>query len=147
MIQFDETKLAKLHTADELLSSKYGEPGTDSRNNFEEKARAYYYGEILRDRRKAMKLTQQELADRVGTQRSYIARVEKGTTDIQLSSFLRILSALNVRLELKSETVEEIKAKAVYSFYNTHETAIPSLLSESSPEEIDAKIKAYRQGK
>lgn len=102
MRQFDEKKLAMLHTAEELLSSKYGAPGTESRNEFEEQARAFYYGEILRDRRKALNMTQQQLADKVGTQRSYIARVEKGRTDIQMSSFMRILSALNVQMELKT---------------------------------------------
>ena len=49
MIQFDEKKLEELHSAGELLDAKYGEPGTQSRREFEEKARAYYYDTILRD--------------------------------------------------------------------------------------------------
>lgn len=48
------------------------------------------------DRRKELKMTQQELAERVGTVRSYIAKVEKGETDIQLSSFFRIANALRI---------------------------------------------------
>ena len=47
-------------------------------------------------------MTQQELADKVGTARSYIARVEKGETDMQMSSFLRIASAMGLSVELKS---------------------------------------------
>jgi transcriptional regulator with XRE-family HTH domain len=43
-------------------------------------------------------MTQQQLADEVGMQRSYIARIEKGETDIQMSSFLRIASALGIQL-------------------------------------------------
>ena len=77
MRKLDENKLAKLHTAGELLDNKYGEVGTDSRTAFHEKSIAWYYGEILRDRRKELKITQQELAEKVGTARSYIARVEK----------------------------------------------------------------------
>jgi HTH-type transcriptional regulator/antitoxin HipB len=50
----------------------------------------------LRDRRKELKITQQELAEKVGTARSYIARVEKGETDIQISSFFRIARALGI---------------------------------------------------
>ena len=100
MKHFDETKLAKLHTASELIESKYGKEKKKSRREFEEKARAYYYGVILRDRRKELKLTQQELAERVGTARSYIARVEKGETDIHLSSFLRIARALRIEFSL-----------------------------------------------
>ncbi len=49
MIQIDESKLINSET---VLTAKYGAPGTEERKQFEEKARAYYYGEILRDRRK-----------------------------------------------------------------------------------------------
>ena len=101
MIKLDEKKLARLHTAGELLDAKDGAPGTESRRAFEDEARSYYYGVILRDRRKELKMTQQQLANKVGTQRSYIARVERGQTDIQMSSFMRILSALNIGLELR----------------------------------------------
>lgn len=96
MRQFDENMLAGLHTADELLDSKYGSAGTESRAEFEAKAQAYYYGVVLRDRRKQLNMTQRELADKIGTARSYIARVERGETDMQLSSFLRIADALKI---------------------------------------------------
>lgn len=100
MIQLDEQKLAKLHSVDEMLDKKYGDVGTKTRQAFHEKSMAWYYGEILRDRRKQMKITQQQLADKVGTARSYIARVEKGETDLQLSSFIRIANALGFQLNL-----------------------------------------------
>ena len=87
---------SKLVDAETVLTDKYGAPGTESRGEFEAKARAYYYGVILRDRRKELKMTQSELADKVGTARSYIARVERGETDMQLSSFLRIAQALRI---------------------------------------------------
>ena len=96
MIQLDEKKLEKLHSAGDLLDAKYGKPGSDTRREFEEKARAYYYGVILRDRRKELKMTQSELAEKVGTARSYIAKIERGETDMQLSSFLRIAQALRI---------------------------------------------------
>lgn len=87
---------SKLIDAETMLTEKYGAPGTESRREFEEKARAYYYGVILRDRRKELKMTQKELADKTGMVRSYIARVERGETDMQLSSFLRIANALRI---------------------------------------------------
>jgi DNA-binding XRE family transcriptional regulator len=96
MTTLNEEKLSKLPTAGELLDKKYGEVGTKSRAAFHEKSIAWYYGEILRERRKELKITQQELADEVGTARSYIARVEKGETDIQISSFFRIARALRI---------------------------------------------------
>ena len=93
MIQIDESKLINSET---VLTAKYGAPGTEERKQFEEKARAYYYGEILRDRRKELKMTQEELAEKTGTAKSYIARIEKGERDVQLSSFLRIARALRI---------------------------------------------------
>ena len=62
---------------------------------------AWYYGEVLRERRKELGLTQKELADMVGRDRTYINRIEKGETDLQLSSFLRISDALGITLRLE----------------------------------------------
>lgn len=87
---------SNLINAETILTAKYGAPGTESRQEFDEKARAYYYGVILRDRRKELKMTQKELAEKTGVVRSYIARVERGETDMQLSSFLRLANALRI---------------------------------------------------
>ena len=96
MILLDEKKLAKLKTTNQQLDEKYGENGTSAREKFNEKAMAWYYGDILRERRKELKLTQKQLAQKIGKQQSYIARVEKGEADIQLSSFFRIARALGI---------------------------------------------------
>ncbi len=88
---------SKLINAETVLTEKYGAPGTESRKEFDEKAKAHYYGVILRARRKELKITQQQLADQVGTARSYIAKVERGETNIQLSSFFRIANALRIQ--------------------------------------------------
>ena len=100
MIQLNTEKIAKLHSFDDLLDKEYGKTGTPSRNAFHEKALAYYYGEILKDRRKELKITQQQLAERVGKDRSYIAYIEQGKTDMQLSTFLNITNALGFKFSL-----------------------------------------------
>ena len=91
-------KISKLHDTGEILDRKYGKRGTVSRSSFEENAYAAYYSEILKERRMDLKMTQQQLADKVGKERSYIAHIEKGETDMQLSSFVRISSALGITL-------------------------------------------------
>ena len=96
MIQLDEKKLAKLKTTNQLLDEKDGEHGTATREAFNERTMAWYYGDILRERRKELKLTQKQLAQKIGKEQSYIARVEKGEADIQLSSFFRIARALGI---------------------------------------------------
>ena len=87
--------------ADTMLSGEYGLEGSPEREEFNAKARAWYYGEILRDRRKQLGLTQKELAEQVGRERTYINRIEKGETDLQLSSFFRIADALGIRVRLE----------------------------------------------
>jgi ribosome-binding protein aMBF1 (putative translation factor) len=96
--QLDFTQIDGYVDASELLAKQVGEKGTTSREEFDAKARAWYYGEILRDRRKSLGMTQKELAEKVGRERTYINRVEKGETDMQLSSFLRIADALGMSL-------------------------------------------------
>ena len=97
---FNEEKLAKLRRADEHFDVRYGKPGTQSRMDFENKALAWYYGEILRDKRKELKITQKQLAEQIGKKREYVALLEKGETDMQLSTFFSISQALGLRFTL-----------------------------------------------
>lgn len=86
--------------AETIIAKEVGEKGSPERDEFDAKARAWYYGEILRKRRKELGLTQKELAEKIGRERTYINRIEKGETDLQLSSFIRIAAALGVMLRL-----------------------------------------------
>jgi ribosome-binding protein aMBF1 (putative translation factor) len=92
--------MSKLLNANDLLSLRYGEEGSIKREKFKEDALAYYFGELIKNRRKELKLTQQDLATIVGKKRPYISRVENGE-DIQLSNFAIILNALGISLEFK----------------------------------------------
>ncbi|MBE6319076.1 MAG: helix-turn-helix transcriptional regulator [Bacteroidales bacterium] len=96
----DFTKVPGVTLGSDYLTKEFGAPGSPSREEFENKAKAWYYGEILRDRRKAIGMTQKELAEKIGRERTYINRIEKGDTDMQLSSFLRIASALGITVNL-----------------------------------------------
>ena len=62
---------------DELLDIQYGKIGTQKRDEFEEKAQYFVISETLKDARKEANLTQEQLADKVGTKKSYISRLEK----------------------------------------------------------------------
>ena len=100
MIKLDEKKLAGLKTGSQHLAETYGEKGTPSREEFEAKAKAWYYAELLRDERKRQKLTQQQLGERIGKKREYISALEQGQTDMQLSTFMLIANALGLRFSL-----------------------------------------------
>ena len=75
---------------DEILDIQYGKIGEKKRDEFEEKAQYFVISETLKDARREAKMTQQQLADKVGTKKSYISRLENGKCDIQLSTLYRI---------------------------------------------------------
>jgi HTH-type transcriptional regulator / antitoxin HipB len=78
-------------TFNEHLDKRYGEIGSAKRTEFEIKAKAFAIGEILRDARKDAHMTQEELAHKTGTRKSFISRIENGHSDIQLSTLYRLV--------------------------------------------------------
>ncbi|SCZ02493.1 helix-turn-helix domain-containing protein [Flavobacterium caeni] len=86
-----EKENKNITTFDQLLDAKYGKLGNPERTNFEIKAKAFAIGELIKEERRLAHLTQQELADKTGTKKSFISRIENGHTDIQLSTLYRLL--------------------------------------------------------
>ena len=80
-----------LTTFDEHLDHRHGQVGTVERTNFEIKAKAFAIGEIIREARKEAHMTQEQLAERTGTKKSFISRIENGHSDIQLSTLYKLL--------------------------------------------------------
>lgn len=97
MRKLDSDKLAELTTFNSELDQCYGARGTMKREKFDEESIAWFYGNMLRERRKELNLTQKQVAEKLGREQSYIARVENGKTDIQLSSFFRIAAILGIQ--------------------------------------------------
>lgn len=76
---------------DELLDIKYGKLGSPLRDEFEVKAKSFVVGEMVKEARKEAHLTQEALAEKTGTKKSYISRLENGKIDIQISTLFKIL--------------------------------------------------------
>ncbi len=84
----------------EVLDRKYGKDGTPERAVFEEEAYAFYTSQILLDARKSAKLTQAELAEKTGTDKAYISRLEKGLITPSVATFFRFINILGKRIEI-----------------------------------------------
>jgi len=80
-----------LTSFDDHLDQRYGPIGTPDRTNFDIKAKAFAIGEIIREARKEAKMTQEQLAERTGTKKSFISRIENGRSDIQLSTLYKLM--------------------------------------------------------
>ncbi len=86
---------------DELIEREHGKIGSDSRNEYEERAQMFIVSEMLKEARKEAKLTQEQLAEKAGTKKSYISKIENAKGNIQLSTLIRIFEkGLNRRIGL-----------------------------------------------
>ena len=81
----------KIITFEEHLDKDYGKIGTPSRDKFEQEFEAFKLGVILQEMRKQQKLTQEQLAKKCGTTKTYISRIENDASDIRLSTLMRII--------------------------------------------------------
>ena len=98
--KIDISKLKHLPTAEDMFEKEYGAKGTASREEFDAKSRAWYYAEILKNARKAAGITQQQMAEKIGKKREYVALLEKGETDMQLSTFIMMSEAVGLKFSL-----------------------------------------------
>jgi len=73
------------------LEENYGKIGNESRDKFEEEFETFKIGVLIQEARKRQQLTQGELADKVGTTKNYISRIENNASDIRLSTLMRII--------------------------------------------------------
>jgi len=75
--------------------------GSLSRDLYDQEFEAFKLGIIIQELREQKQLTQEQLAEKCGTTKSYISRIENNASDIRLSTLMRILNiGLGVSLKL-----------------------------------------------
>ena len=94
--------MSKVIKANKLIEERFGKKGSTERDKFREEAFAYYFGEIIKNRRRELKLSQENLAKLIGKKRPYISRIENGE-DIRLSNFALIANALNLNIRISAD--------------------------------------------
>ncbi|MBU3744721.1 MAG: helix-turn-helix transcriptional regulator [Sediminibacterium sp.] len=75
----------------EHLDSQYGKRGSLVRERYEEEFETFKLGVMLQELRKEKGLTQEALAEKCGTSKTYISRIENNASDIRLSTLNRII--------------------------------------------------------
>jgi DNA-binding XRE family transcriptional regulator len=78
-------------TFEDHLDREYGKIGKPSRDKYEQGFEAFKLGVILQEMRKKQKMTQEQLAKKCGTTKTYISRIENDASDIRLSTLMRII--------------------------------------------------------
>ena len=78
-------------TLDEILEKKYGKIGSKKRDKWEQDFESFRLGVMLEEARTKLGMTQEELANKCGTNKSYISRIENNASDIRLSTLMKII--------------------------------------------------------
>lgn len=95
-----DERIMNCTTLDALLDVQYGKVGTPERDEFDKETQAFCLAATLKEERLKAGLTQQQLAERIGTKKTYISRLENGKADVQLSTLFRIFEGLGRRVSL-----------------------------------------------
>ncbi len=85
-----KNKNKKLTSFTDHLNEQYGKRGTPAREKFEEEFESFKLGIMLQELRKENGMTQEQLAEKCGTTKTYISRIENDASDIRLSTLMRI---------------------------------------------------------
>jgi HTH-type transcriptional regulator/antitoxin HipB len=94
----------KITTFNEHLDNEYGKVGSSARDIYEQEFEAFKLGVMLQELRKQQKMTQEQLAEKCGTTKTYISRIENDASDIRLSTLMRIIQeGLGYHLKLTVE--------------------------------------------
>ena len=78
-------------TLDEIIDNKYGKRGAPKREKWEQEFESFRLGVLLEEARVKLGMTQEELAIKCGTNKSYISRIENNASDIRLSTLMKII--------------------------------------------------------
>lgn len=85
------TTKKNITTLDEILDKKYGAKGNPKREEWEQQFEAFRLGALLEEARTKLGMTQEQLAQKCGTNKSYISRIENDASDIRLSTLMKII--------------------------------------------------------
>ena len=97
----ENDKKLNLTPIEDLIAEDFGKVGTPESDAFEMECNAFIIGEQLKEERLKAGLTQEELADKIGTKKSFISRVEKGRADIQLSTLVKVFRGVGREISVR----------------------------------------------
>ena len=87
------------YTLDEIKDKHIGKVGTPHRDNYETELQSFLIGEAIKKARKSQNMTQEELAQKIGVQRSQISKIESGR-NLTLSTIARVFKAMGMKASL-----------------------------------------------
>lgn len=101
-----KNKKMKMMTLDQLKDRDIGKIGTPEREKYEFDLRMELLGEMIKSVRKERNLTQEQLGELIGVQKSQISKLERNTKNVTVETILKVFRALNANVRFSVEMNE-----------------------------------------
>lgn len=97
----------KMVTLDQLKDKHIGEIGTSERDKYEFDLKVEILGQIIKSTRKERHLTQEQLGDLIGVQKSQISKLERNTKNVTIETILKVFRALKTNIKFSIEMTDD----------------------------------------
>jgi HTH-type transcriptional regulator/antitoxin HipB len=102
----ETTKKMKMMSLDQLKDKHLGEVGTDERDKYEFDLKIEILGDMIKSVRKERHLTQEQLGELIGVQKSQISKLERNTKNVTIETILKVFKALKANVKFSIEMNE-----------------------------------------
>jgi HTH-type transcriptional regulator / antitoxin HipB len=106
MTDMENTPL-RIYTLNEAKDKYLGKVGTEKREKYEYELKLDLLGEMIKQARKERHLTQSQLGELIGVQKSQISRIERNTKNLTIETVLRVFRALKAKINFNVELLDE----------------------------------------
>ena len=96
----------KIYTHDQVKDMIIGLKGTIERDEYEFELKLDLLGEMIKSARKERDLTQEELGNLVGVQKSQISKLEKNASNVTIQTVLKVFTALRANVNFKVKLMD-----------------------------------------
>jgi ribosome-binding protein aMBF1 (putative translation factor) len=104
-----KTSKNKTTTLEQLTTSYFGDVGSPSRDSFNQEYEAFKLGYLIKKARKKKGMTQQALAQKIGSTKSYISLLENDVKEVRLSTLKKLISeGLGGTVQIKVQVGDEV---------------------------------------
>lgn len=101
-----ENNKLRMYTLDEAKDRHLGKVGTDKRDKYEYELRLDLLGEMIKQARKERHLTQSQLGELIGVQKSQISRIENNAKNVTIETILRVFRVLKAKVNFNVELLD-----------------------------------------
>ena len=93
----------KTYTLEQVTDQIVGKVGTKNRDKFEYDLQMDLIGNAIKESRKEINLTQEDLGKLIGVQKAQISRLENNASNATIDTLMRVFSALKATVKFQVE--------------------------------------------